>query len=463
MTTYDSLPPRGKSQRLLDKANKEKTKSLKLQQLKHQKPINKPTVTDLYPGLNEITDAFQAFPSDLIRYFTLLKEIDAKCVYTVPHLKAYIQRFLQMKKTHPKRDLLLSRIRTLIKDLMPCLEEKMHVATIASDSVSKHLKRINQAYEIIEQHEIPESVRIGPMFVPCMKITEPKSAQTQRSETRREALAAKKKKNGQTAGEDTDDVDDTPSTRTTPGPSTHHSTKKTNSRKRGDASSTNHGAPKRRKTNNSHANANNSSSKDATNGSADGVKEEHGITQSSTSSGTTTSKRAKSTKPKSKSTAGNSTSNNNAGGSNGSNKSSNGNGSSGSSGHAQSNSSGSTNSKKTNSGSSSSRSSRKDTHSGNGANGHGGAGASVVKQSTTTASKPVVVAAVAQEEYAGLDSEPVYCYCQQVSYGEMVGCDGENCEKEWFHLPCTGLTEPPKGEWYCDDCKAKMKKHHGRG
>jgi inhibitor of growth protein 3 len=38
----------------------------------------------------------------------------------------------------------------------------------------------------------------------------------------------------------------------------------------------------------------------------------------------------------------------------------------------------------------------------------------------------------------------------------MVGCDGEFCEKEWFHLPCTGLKELPKGEWYCDDCKAKM-------
>jgi hypothetical protein len=27
--------------------------------------------------------------------------------------------------------------------------------------------------------------------------------------------------------------------------------------------------------------------------------------------------------------------------------------------------------------------------------------------------------------------EPVYCYCQQVSYGEMVGCDNENCAREW--------------------------------
>ncbi|EEB08097.1 ING family Png2 [Schizosaccharomyces japonicus yFS275] len=51
--------------------------------------------------------------------------------------------------------------------------------------------------------------------------------------------------------------------------------------------------------------------------------------------------------------------------------------------------------------------------------------------------------------------EPLYCYCEQVSYGEMIGCDGENCKREWFHLPCVGLVEPPKGIWYCRDCEKK--------
>ena len=36
-----------------------------------------------------------------------------------------------------------------------------------------------------------------------------------------------------------------------------------------------------------------------------------------------------------------------------------------------------------------------------------------------------------------------YCYCEEVSYGEMVGCDGENCEREWFHLECVGLSRAP--------------------
>ena len=41
------------------------------------------------------------------------------------------------------------------------------------------------------------------------------------------------------------------------------------------------------------------------------------------------------------------------------------------------------------------------------------------------------------------DEEPRYCYCNGVSYGEMVGCDEETCAKEWFHLACVGLTKAP--------------------
>lgn len=51
------------------------------------------------------------------------------------------------------------------------------------------------------------------------------------------------------------------------------------------------------------------------------------------------------------------------------------------------------------------------------------------------------------------EEEPTYCYCNQVSYGEMVACDGEECEREWFHLACVNLSAPPKGSWFCDACK----------
>ncbi|ORX45477.1 hypothetical protein DM01DRAFT_1378048 [Hesseltinella vesiculosa] len=53
--------------------------------------------------------------------------------------------------------------------------------------------------------------------------------------------------------------------------------------------------------------------------------------------------------------------------------------------------------------------------------------------------------------------EPLYCYCQQVSYGEMVACDNVECEIEWFHLACVDLKTVPKGKWYCDNCQSKAK------
>lgn len=67
---------------------------------------------------------------------------------------------------------------------------------------------------------------------------------------------------------------------------------------------------------------------------------------------------------------------------------------------------------------------------------------------------PAKVAAQAEAAIANAgEDEPTYCYCNQVSYGEMVACDGDDCEREWFHLACVNLTQPPKGSWFCDACK----------
>lgn len=82
-----------------------------------------------------------------------------------------------------------------------------------------------------------------------------------------------------------------------------------------------------------------------------------------------------------------------------------------------------------------------------------------------------------EEEPEADADEPTYCYCNGVSYGEMVACDYDGCAKEWFHLDCVGLkVAPGKGmlyldaflggyhlliiivaKWYCDDCKEIMK------
>ena len=55
--------------------------------------------------------------------------------------------------------------------------------------------------------------------------------------------------------------------------------------------------------------------------------------------------------------------------------------------------------------------------------------------------------------------EPKYCYCNRISFGEMIACESEDCPIEWFHFSCVGLTEDnrPKGAWVCPDCQRKKK------
>lgn len=58
--------------------------------------------------------------------------------------------------------------------------------------------------------------------------------------------------------------------------------------------------------------------------------------------------------------------------------------------------------------------------------------------------------------------EARYCFCNNVSYGDMIGCDDDDCEREWFHLGCVGLTKPPQGTWYCEAC-LERRAANGRG
>jgi hypothetical protein len=82
---------------------------------------------------------------------------------------------------------------------------------------------------------------------------------------------------------------------------------------------------------------------------------------------------------------------------------------------------------------------------------------------------------VADTSAEGVPGDEVrYCYCNGVSYGEMVACDRENCAREWyflllrrltkrFHLECAELAAPPKGKWYCRDCKKIMERERRGG
>ncbi|KAI2284999.1 hypothetical protein LOZ03_006655, partial [Ophidiomyces ophidiicola] len=95
-----------------------------------------------------------------------------------------------------------------------------------------------------------------------------------------------------------------------------------------------------------------------------------------------------------------------------------------------------------------------------------------VTGAATTARQLALAAAAAEDEDSSRhgddeddEGEPRYCYCNQVSFGEMVACDMDSCPREWFHLSCVGLTKPPSKsvKWYCNECKETMKKGKSNG
>lgn len=61
------------------------------------------------------------------------------------------------------------------------------------------------------------------------------------------------------------------------------------------------------------------------------------------------------------------------------------------------------------------------------------------------------------------ESEPLYCSCHRISFGDMIACDNNECPIEWFHYECVGLTSVPKGKWYCPDCRPFMKASTKKG
>lgn len=347
------------------------------------------TPANLYPGLNDISDALEEFPLEISRYLTLLREIDAKCVHTVPELNIQINDFLSREKERSKTS--LSVINGLFQELTPSLEEKMHVSSIAFESLSRLTSRLELAYEVaIKNQEIPSKLRLGNDNHPAMHLhrelmakidskTNQKSSQALKSESRREAMAAAAagRRNNNTgtsngvssaaAATSTTTATNTASvspsidaaaaaaiapivdnTTTVPGIST----------------TTNHIAPVKT------AAAAAAAASTATTATAN-----------TTASALTASERKRR----------------------------------GNHGNANGNTEFKRRKKKT-------------------------------AKDEDYSTRPKV------NEYG----EPLYCYCNQVAYGEMVGCDGENCALEWFHLPCIGMETLPKGKWYCDDCRKRL-------
>lgn len=312
---------------------------------------------NLYPGLNDLADIFEEIPIEIIKYLTLLHEIDAKCTNVLPTLSSSIDKLLDNdNKDKPT----LMEINTLLEELMPSLEEKMHVSSLMCELINTLDKRLELAYEVaIRNEEIPSSVRLGLDNHPAMHL-------------HHELI--------QSLNKPSHSHRNTRSTQNTRSEAKKETQSNNNNKKEKQSSSQDNN--KRGTTNTSSSNISNNNNSSHNTGSA---------------SATTSSKRR----------------------SNNSNSNSHSNGSS-------------------NANSSTSRQQK-----GNSRNN---------SKSTNDVATPTPRV----NEYG----EPVYCYCNQVAYGEMVGCDGENCELEWFHLPCIGLTTLPKGKWYCDTCKAKVRQSH---
>lgn len=50
-----------------------------------------------------------------------------------------------------------------------------------------------------------------------------------------------------------------------------------------------------------------------------------------------------------------------------------------------------------------------------------------------------------------------YCKCRSHIQGsDMIACDNRDCKIEWFHYECVGITTPPEGEWYCEECRVSL-------
>ncbi|CDH11094.1 related to PHO23-Protein involved in transcriptional regulation of PHO5 [Zygosaccharomyces bailii ISA1307] len=294
---------------------------------------------NLYAGLNDIVDVLEEFPVETSRYLTLLHEIDAKCVHSTPQLNKEIDRFVY--RSGPGGPQALASINQLFQELMPSLEEKMHVSSIMLESLQHLTSRLELDYEIaIKNQEIPSKLRLGVDNHPAMQLhhqlmhkidaksghaqgaggsgSNGRSSQALKSETRREAMVANKRpiptQDSQTLGLGPEDEFE----------------EEQSSKKRVSV-----GVPPR-------------------NGQPDKKRKRR-------------------------------------------------------------------------------------------------ANVSTVAPSAG----PAVTSVDGSNSKVNEFGEPLYCYCNQVAYGEMVGCDGANCELEWFHLPCISLDHLPRGKWYCDDCKRK--------
>lgn len=172
------------------------------------------TEIGFFPAITHFTDAISALPKEMVRHFSMLKEVDAKICGPEEAVRHLVATALQMPapprkpvqapqltdtsksevetapstagtvdnislKSVPSRveaastitqenlanfDLsrrqLFYRLRVYMQDMLPILDEKNHVLSTAGDCLENQLKRCNSSYQHMD-NEISEEARYG--------------------------------------------------------------------------------------------------------------------------------------------------------------------------------------------------------------------------------------------------------------------------------------------------------------
>ena len=160
-------------------------------------PDEKPKAAPgFFPGITHFTDSITALPKEMIRHYTMLKEVDAKIYGPEEALKKLIPATLSRPVAHDgdadiarRQHFLQSRI--LMSDMLGSLDEKNHVMSTANDALEKLLARCESSFPQIEQ-EISEEARWGTLnhwaYKPDKTIEKKGTTTTER--TRREVALA---------------------------------------------------------------------------------------------------------------------------------------------------------------------------------------------------------------------------------------------------------------------------------
>ena len=118
-----------------------------------------------FPGITHFTDTITALPKEMIRHYTMLKEVDVKIFAPEEHLKKLMATI--PPRPPPDDDAAdfarrqhFHHARLAMSEMLPSLDEKNHAITMANDNLTALLGRLDSAWPQVER-EISEEARWG--------------------------------------------------------------------------------------------------------------------------------------------------------------------------------------------------------------------------------------------------------------------------------------------------------------